>query len=180
MTGERPGLLQARAGHPSVTAREPARPSAGPATTRWLGGGRARWTVLAGTAYPPGVLPSLQGLPELWRTLYRGRGFTLRAVAREPREAAMARAEGAVQARRGDILDFKMFTDLALNLLVELEAAEVVALADELGALGWPVDLEPPREALLARAGQRLEGTVRLDFPEGSGELVIPLPKVPG
>jgi len=126
------------------------------------------------------MLPSLQGLPELWKTVYRGRGFTLRAVAREPRDAATARAEGAVQARRGDILDFKMFSNLALNLLVELDAAEVVALAGELQGLGWPVDLEPPREALLARSGERLEGTVRLDFPEGDGELVIPLPKVPG
>jgi hypothetical protein len=126
------------------------------------------------------VLPSLQGLPELWRTLSRGRGFKLRAVAREPRADATARAEGAVQARRGDILDFKMFSNLALSLLVELEATAVVGLADELQGLGWPVDLEPPRQALLARSGERLEGMVLLDFPEGDGELVIPLPKVPG
>jgi len=126
------------------------------------------------------VLPSLQGLPELWRTLYRGRDFKLSAVAREPRADATARAEAAVQARRGDILDFKMFSNLALNLLVELEAAAVVGLADELQGLGWPVYLQPPREALLAPAGQLLEGTVLLDFPEGDGELVIPLPKVPG
>ncbi|MBI5069078.1 MAG: hypothetical protein HZB56_12650 [Deltaproteobacteria bacterium] len=126
------------------------------------------------------MLPSLQGLPELWQTLYRGRGFMLRAVAREPRAAATSRAEAAVQARRGDILDFKAFSNLALNLLVEIEAAAVVGLADELEGLGWPVELEPPRQALLARAGERLEGTVRLDFPDGDGELVIPLPRVPG
>ena len=126
------------------------------------------------------MLPDLQGLPELWRTLYRGRGFKLRAVAREPRAAATSRAEGAVQTRRGDILDFKMYSNLSLNLLVELEAAAVVGLADEFERLGWPVDLEPQREALLARAGERLEGTVLLDFPDGDGELVIPLPRVPG
>jgi hypothetical protein len=126
------------------------------------------------------VLPDLQGLPELWRTLYRGRGFKLRAVAREARTAATSRAEGAVHARRGDILDFKMFGNLSLNLLVEIEAAAVVGLADELEGLGWPVDLEPPREALLAWAGERLEGTLLLDFPDGDGELVIPLPRVPG
>lgn len=34
--------------------------------------------------------------------------------------------------------------------------------------------------AVLARAGERLEGTLLLDFPDGDGELVIPLPKVPG
>src|SRR5512137_1881197 len=126
------------------------------------------------------MLPDLQGLPEHWRTLHRGRGFRLRAVAREERTAATSRAEGAVLSRRGDILDFKMFSNLSLNLLVELEAGAVVGLADEFEGLGWPVDLEPPREALLARGGERLEGTVLLDFPEGDGELVIPLPRVPG
>ena len=126
------------------------------------------------------MLPSLSGLPELWRGLYRGRHFHVRAVAREPREAATSRAEALVQARRGDVLDFKMFSNLSLNLLVELEASAVVDLADALRALGWPVELEPPREALLARAGERLEGTVLVDFPEGDGELAIPQPKVPG
>jgi hypothetical protein len=126
------------------------------------------------------VLPDLQALPELWRNRYRGRGFKLRVAAREPRAAATSRAEGAVQARRGDILDFKMFSNLSLNILVELEAAAVVGLADEFEGLGWPVDLEPPRATLLARAGERLEGTVLLDFPDGDGELVIPLPRVPG
>jgi hypothetical protein len=85
-----------------------------------------------------------------------------------------------VQARHGDILDFKMFSNLSLNLLVELEATEVVGLAGEFEGLGWPVELEPPRETLLARAGERLEGTMLLDFPDGDGELVVPLPRVPG
>jgi hypothetical protein len=101
-------------------------------------------------------------------------------VAREGRTAATSRVEAAVLARRGDILDFKMFSNLSLTLLVELEAPAVVGLADELEGLGWPVDLDPPREALLALAGERIEGTLLLDFPDGDGELVIPLPKVPG
>ncbi|MGA8893125.1 MAG: hypothetical protein WB493_16300 [Anaeromyxobacteraceae bacterium] len=126
------------------------------------------------------MLPDLKGLPELWQTVHRGRGFRLRTVAREARTAATSRAESAVQARHGDILDFKMFSNLSLNLLVELEAAAVVGLADDLQRLGWPVDLDPPRETLLARADERLEGTVLLDFPEGDGELVVPLPRVPG
>ena len=126
------------------------------------------------------MLPSLAGLPELWRTIYRGRHFHLQAVAREPREAAITRAEALVQARRGDLLDFKMFSNVSLNLLVELPASEVLTLADDLAALGWSPDLDVPREALAARGGERLEGTFQVAFPEGDGELVIPLPKVPG
>jgi len=126
------------------------------------------------------VLPSLEGLPALWQTLYRGRAFKLQAVARGPRAEATAQVEAAVQALRGDILDFKQFSDLALNLVVELEAGAVVQLVEALEARGWPVDLEPPREALRSRAGERLEGTIRVDFSDGSGDLVIPLPRVPG
>jgi hypothetical protein len=126
------------------------------------------------------MLPDLQGLPDLWRTVHRGRGFRLRAVAREGRLEATSRVEGALLARRGDILDFKTFSNVSLNLLVEVDAAALVGIADELRGLDWPVDLDPPREALLARAGERIEGTLLLDFPDGDGELVIPLPRVPG
>jgi hypothetical protein len=126
------------------------------------------------------MLPDLGGLPELWRAVHGGRGFRLRAVVREARTAAIARAESAVHARRGDILDFKMFSNLSLNLLVDLEASAVAGLADDLERLGWNVDVDPPRDTLLARAGERLEGTVLLDFPDGDGELVVPLPRVPG
>jgi len=126
------------------------------------------------------MLPTLEGLPDYWRTIYRGRHFHLRAVAREPRQEAIARAEAAVQARRGDILDCKLFSNLSLNLLIELEAVEILALADALTALGWAVDLDVPRDGLAARGAERLEGTFQVTFPEGDGELVIPQPKVPG
>jgi hypothetical protein len=112
--------------------------------------------------------------------MYRGRHFRLQAVAREPRQSAVARVEALVQAQRGDILDFKMFSNLSLNLLVELEASGVTALAGALEALGWAVELAPEREALQRHGAERLEGTVQVTFPEGDGELAIPLPKVPG
>jgi hypothetical protein len=115
-----------------------------------------------------------------WKSIARGRDFGIRAVARRPREEAIARVEAAVQRRRGDILDFKTFSNLSLNLIVELDGSAVAGLVDELAALGWPVEVEPGREALAGRAGDRLEGTLQVTFPEGDGELVIPLPAVPG
>lgn len=110
----------------------------------------------------------------------RGRDFRVQAVARERREAAIARAEEAVQRQRGDVLDFRMFSDLALNLIVEMTGGGVLALVDSLAALGWHVELEPGREALASRAADRLEGTFQLTFPDGAGELAIPVPAVPG
>jgi len=115
-----------------------------------------------------------------WKSVARGRNFRVQAVARGRREEAIARVEEAIQRRRGDILDFKMFSNLSLNLVVEMHGGAVPALVDELVALGWHVEVEPGREALSGREGDRLEGTLQLTFPEGDGELVIPVPAVPG
>jgi hypothetical protein len=115
-----------------------------------------------------------------WKSIARGRDFHLRAVARRPRAEAIAAVEEAVQRRRGDILDLKLFSNVSLNLLVELDGSGLAGLVDELAALGWPVEVEPDREALAGRTVDRLEGTLQVTFPEGDGELAIPLPAVPG
>jgi hypothetical protein len=115
-----------------------------------------------------------------WKSVARGRAFRLEAVARERRELAIARAQEAVRRQGGDILDFKMFSNLSLNLVVEMTGAGVAALVESLREAGWQVGVDPERDALAARAGDRLEGTFQVTFPEGDGELVIPIPAVPG
>lgn len=125
----------------------------------------------------------MTGIEELgpyWKAIARGRRFHLQAVAPEPRTAAISRVEEAVQRLGGFVLDFKAFSDLSLNLIVELDGDGVVALVDAVAALGWPVELEPGRDALVARAAERLEGTVQVTFPEGDGALAHPQPAVPG
>ncbi len=132
--------------------------------------------------YPVLVLPeAFAHFKDYWRKVSRGRGFTVEAVAREPRDQAIPRIEATVQAQRGFVLDFKMFSDLSLALVVELDGPGVAALVDGLRALGWPADVVPDREALAALpAGATLEGTVQVTFPEGKGEHTIPTPAVPG
>ena len=125
-------------------------------------------------------MAGIADLGPYWKAIARGHHFRLQAVAREPRLAAISRVEEAVQRNGGFILDFKAFSDLSLNLLVESSGSGVVALVDSLVALGWPVEIEPGREALGARAAERLEGTVQLTFPEGVGALAHPQPAVPG
>jgi hypothetical protein len=125
-------------------------------------------------------MAGIEALGPYWKTIYRGRQFRLQVVAREPRAEAIARVEAAVQRAGGFVLDFKAFSDLSLNLLVELRGAGVVALVDALAGLGWPIEVEPGRDALDACAGAPLEGTVQLTFPEGQGALRHVQPAVPG
>jgi hypothetical protein len=125
-------------------------------------------------------VPGIGDLGPYWKAAARGRNFRLQAVAREPRVAAISRVEEALQRHGGYILDFKAFSDLSLNLLVESSGSGVVALVDALAAVGWPVEVEPRRDDLGARSDERLEGTVQLTFPDGDGALAHPQPAVPG
>lgn len=108
------------------------------------------------------------------------RDFQIRAFARGDRHQAIEAAKEAVLRRRGDILDFTPFSNLALSMVLELRGDGVVALVDALAALEWTVELRPSREALSGRAGEVLGGTLHLTFPEGDGELRIRVPDVPG
>lgn len=116
-----------------------------------------------------------------WRRVARARDFRIRAVVKESRDRAIDHGKDAVLRHRGDILDFKMFSNLSLCMIVELEGgARVLALLDSLAALGWDVDVDPDREAIARRAADLLEGTLQLTFPDGDGELEVPVPAVPG
>ena len=119
-------------------------------------------------------------LPDYWKRVARGREFHVQSVAREPRDRAISRAEALVQRHGGDVLDFKIFSNLSINLIVEATGAAVVAIVDALSTLGWCTEVEPERVLLLQRAADRLEGTLQITFPEGDGELKVVTPAVPG
>lgn len=122
----------------------------------------------------------LERLPEYWKTVSRGRRFHVRCVVRGPHEAAIDQAKDEVQRQGGDVLDHSAFSNLALNMIVELSGEGVLGLQDALAARGWDVEVEPARDALAPLGAERLEGTVQLTFPAGDGELRIPQPAVPG
>lgn len=119
-------------------------------------------------------------LGEYWKRVARGRDFRIQAVARGGRDRAIDLVKDAVSANHGDVLDFTMFSNLSLCLIVELTGGRAAALADTLAALGWDVEVEPGRSQLRLRAEAQLQGTVQLTFPEGDGALEIPTPAVPG
>lgn len=126
------------------------------------------------------VMSGIENLGPYWKTVARGRQFHVQAVARESRASAISRVEGLINEQRGDVLDFKAFSDMSLNIIVELSGTGVVALVDSLAKLGWPVEVEPGRDAMGARDAERLEGTVQVTFPEGEGALKHPQAAVPG
>jgi hypothetical protein len=115
-----------------------------------------------------------------WKRVARARDFRIRVVVHERRDQAIDRGKDAISRSHGGILDFKMFSNLSLSMIIEVNGSRVLSLLDSLVALGWHVDVEPDREALGRLATDLLEGTLQMTFPEGDGELEIPVPAVPG
>jgi hypothetical protein len=119
-------------------------------------------------------------LGEHWKKTARARDFRIRVVVHEGRDQAIDHGKDAVLRNQGAILDFKMFSNLSLAMIIELSGSRLLSLLDSLVELGWNVDVEPDREAIARRATDLLEGTLQMTFPEGDGELEIPVPAVPG
>jgi hypothetical protein len=115
-----------------------------------------------------------------WKSVSPGGGFRVQAIARAPRHQAIALVEEAVQRHGGDILDFKMFSNLSLAMIIEMTGSGVLALVASLVALGWQAEVEPASDSLAGRGEDRLGSTLQVTFPEGDGELAIPQPAVPG
>jgi len=115
-----------------------------------------------------------------WKKIERARDFHVRVVVNEPRDTAIEHGKDSVHQSHGDILDFKMFSNLSLSMIIELNGRQLLSLLDSLQARGWGVEVEPGREAVAGLADEALEGTLQLTFPEGDGELRIPTPWVPG
>jgi hypothetical protein len=119
-------------------------------------------------------------LAAYWKKVARAQDFHVRVAARAGLARAVNAGKDAIVRNRGDVLDFRRFGDLALSIIVEMDGSGVLSLLDELEALGWDVDVNPDRETLAGLAGDLLEGTFQLTFPEGGGELRLPTPAVPG
>ena len=117
---------------------------------------------------------------EYWRHRARGRHFRVRVVTHGDRNEVIQHCQDAVAARGGDILDFKEFSNLSLNCIVEISAGSLVELIDHLIGKGWNVETMPDRQTLLAAPIIRREGTLQITFAGADGERRVPVPAVPG
>lgn len=117
-------------------------------------------------------------LGDYWKQVARARGFRLSVIAPGQRNEVIERCKQEVMAHGGDILDFKQFSNLSLNLIVEVSGKGALAIVDGLAGLGWQVKADPAREAL--DTSEVLEGTLEITFPGGDGSLKDVVPKVPG
>jgi len=116
---------------------------------------------------------------EYWKSIARGRHFRIRAIAHGERQGAIAACQKLVTDRGGAILDFKLFSNLSMSLLVEAKGKELVTMLEGMREMGWSPESTPDAETIAA-ATTPLEGTIQLTFAGGDGALKQIIPAVPG
>ena len=112
-----------------------------------------------------------------------GQNFQMNGVPQIARDEAIDVAKNLLREHHANILDFKMLSDLSLSMIVEINASQILPLATSLIANGWRLQCEPPLETFSSQDSRQtnaIEGTFQMTFKDGTGELKIPVPAVPG
>lgn len=110
----------------------------------------------------------------------------LSAVTRADRHRMIEAAKDAIGAGGGWILDFRLFSNLSINIVFELPSGRAADLLARLDALDWKFD-EDGRNELLACIERGTEvvshdigGTLQITFIHDEPDLHIPVPAIPG
>lgn len=122
----------------------------------------------------------MERLTEYWKKKARAKDFRISIITPEERHHAIERCQSIIDSNHGDILDFKMFSNMSLNMIVELPTNNIQALIDSLKNVGWKVDYDLEKNLKTSKDEENLEGTLVLMFSHADGELRIPVPAVPG
>jgi hypothetical protein len=80
----------------------------------------------------------------------------------------------------GDLLDFKMFSDMMINFIVEIPAKNILKLNSSLENLNWKTDLKLDERILRNDGILLIQGTMSVSFSSGTGERRDVIPAVPG
>ena len=105
--------------------------------------------------------------------------FRISSATKEARSLAVERCKGIISQSGGDILDFKMFSNMSLVFQVEIDPSGVKSIVEVLKHAGWYVSLEPEEVSSIV-SPQKLQGSVQITFANANGNMRIPVPTVPG
>lgn len=109
-----------------------------------------------------------------WQKNKSFQGFHITAMARGGRQPVVQACRELILKNQGHILDFKIESDLTLDMMVELHAYDSLQLVKDFNELGWKVEVLPGSGELEACGDDLLEGTIQVCFPEAHGDLKLP------
>lgn len=104
--------------------------------------------------------------------------FRLEVYAFGERNQAIENCRASLLSNGGDLLDFKMFSDMLVNFMVEIPEKNLLNLQSTFEDLNWKTDLDI--NWLLGDSLQMIQGTMSVTFASGVGKRKDVIPAVPG
>ena len=135
-----------------------------------------------------------RALPERRATRFLEQDFLrLDGITRDERHDMISRVERAFAESNASILDFKMFSNVSLNLLFELPARRIGELSAALSATGlrlsaesrevladWQQRYEEAAASNSASGHTEVAGSLQITFLHHEPDLRIEVPPIPG
>ncbi|MFM8395139.1 MAG: hypothetical protein ACKOB4_14560 [Acidobacteriota bacterium] len=112
-----------------------------------------------------------------------GERIHLQGVTSSSRHLIIEAAREAITDAGGWIVDFHLFSNLALSLIFELDPVRLIQLLDRFAALDIRLSdesLESAQRVAAAPPREDVRVLFNLTFQEGDGDLRIPVPAIPG
>ncbi|MFZ4985740.1 MAG: hypothetical protein ACOYLF_09785 [Blastocatellia bacterium] len=111
----------------------------------------------------------------------------LQAYTRAERHLIIEELREAIAAAGGWIVDFQLFSNLALSITIEIDPAGPARLVESLERLDLQLSAESRATALTRSEapnkkseGREILVLLNLTFRQGDGELRLPIPPIPG
>ena len=101
-----------------------------------------------------------------------------KAISTGNRNAVIEYCKTAITEREGCILNFQLFSDLALSLVIEIEEKYLTDLYETLSQVASISESPPDGLDLHSEASYWV--LIHISFSRGKGELEIEVPEVPG
>lgn len=101
-----------------------------------------------------------------------------KAYTSEGRNNAIEKIKEAISVSDGYILNFNMFSDLAMSLAIEIEECKIIRLHNSLSGILKVSDLD--EQSINVASKKEWLIFLNLSFSSGKGELKKSIPAVPG
>jgi hypothetical protein len=106
--------------------------------------------------------------------------FKLEAYAYGERNHILEQCRTILASNDGDLLDFKMFSDMLVNFIIEIPRKNIFKLISSFESLNWKTDLKLDESILSNESISLIQGTVSVTFSSGTGDRKDVIPAVPG
>ena len=106
--------------------------------------------------------------------------FRLEVYAYGERNQAIEKCRISLATNGGDILDFKMFSDMLLNFIIEIPRGNIKNLKSTIEDLNWKAELTLNECLSINDCTPMIQGTMSVTFVSGTGVRKDVIPAVPG